>query len=206
MLLAAAPEPECLREQRQSGNNWLNLPGQCKQAVRRRLLEIQQGMCIYCERRLQGEQFHTEHLRSQTAHDENTLDWGNLSLSCEGEFGSCGHRKGKRFLPVLPQDFSQAYPFRVMADGTIKPKEDDKQLVSLLQIVNLNGEATRDFNLRNLRGSLFEGLLESLTEPPELSQQQCVAIAHEFWQQRGCPSTAMSVLEACGMEHPAEAE
>lgn len=195
--LTAAQEPICLTEQRASGNNWYNLPGVCKREVRHILNGMQDGLCIYCERPLT--QAHVEHLQSQSAHDTNTLDWGNLSLSCEHDFKSCGHQKGSTALPLLPHHFPQDYPYRVLLDGTIQPRSPDQQWNDIIEAVNLNGQYPPDLNLRSSREARFSALFEQLVEPPALAPDQARALTQDFWRQHGYPTTAISALEACGI-------
>jgi len=193
--LMAIAEPACLKDQRESGNNWYNLPGTCKSQVRERLGHIQEHFCIYCERPLVAEEMHVEHLRSQSAHDGNTLDWGNLSLSCNS-LRSCGQHKDRQVLPILPQHFPTDYPYFTRPDGTLVARQAAVHWEELLQVVDLNGELTGDRNLKSQRSGYFDALLEALLLDPPLERQQAQAVCRDYWKQRGLPTTAFSVFEA----------
>ncbi len=188
-------EPTCLRENRASGNNWYNLPGDCKRAVRLALSELQSSLCVYCERFVNLDKqnsYHVEHLVPQSTDMKQTLEWDNLALSCQSTC-SCGNYKDNKHLSALPQDFREAYPMLVLMDGSIVPwNENDAILSDVIEELNLNNEL-----LCNLRYNLYQAL-EALEPPDSLSDPQRELLLSTFWSIRGVnpelPTTVRSAV------------
>ncbi len=69
------------------------------------LIEEQNELCAYCERRIERDSSHTEHLKPKSIYPDLKLDYKNLVASCNGFFleneskakETCGHRKDNSF-------------------------------------------------------------------------------------------------------------
>ena len=117
------------------------------QTVRAELAKRQQGLCIYCEQRLVGEDgaliandYQVEHVLAKSGGVGRTLNWRNLALACGGgtyphhkdetrrgtgaASESCGQRKDDQELPsgCDPRTYPVSpRPVKVGLDGRIEP-------------------------------------------------------------------------------------
>jgi len=123
--------PECLTDYDYRTRTWDDLRGECKQALRAALVQMQgipgvtphdggeHGVrCAYCEAQIHHAG-HIEHFRRKNRHrpvgyPELTFQWGNLFLAC-GSQTHCGHYKDRRN--------ASAYN----PDELIKPDEHDPE-------------------------------------------------------------------------------
>lgn len=69
-----------------------------KNAVKKSLMAEQGYICCYCERRLEDNDSHIEHLKPQSNPAVDPLDYGNMLCSCQdqikkGEPRHCGNLK-----------------------------------------------------------------------------------------------------------------
>ena len=123
--------------------NWDSFKG--KAAVRQSLDVLQQGLCAYCQIRLDRNiGCHIEHVRPKHLHPALTFQWNNLVLSCTDaehikdaqQMGgvSCGHSSGKsqwltydaRFISPTDLDCERYFEYRA-SDGSIQPAKDLSQ-------------------------------------------------------------------------------
>ena len=171
-------EPSAFADWKSQANaNWqptyAALSGQVKQAVKDALLDEQGHICCYCERRLQDDDSHIEHLVPQSDSSADPLDFGNLLCSCQkgvrkGEPRHCGNLKGGWFDPALlvsPLDKGCENRFAFLGNGEIKPKPDtDQGACETIEKLGLN--------IRKLV-SLREGAIDPfLDEKSRLSAQE----------------------------------
>jgi len=98
------------------------------------LREEQDGVCCYCERKLEIENsdFHIEHLNPQSAGAGDELDFNNFLCSClrrtaKGDPLHCGMIKGERVIPITPLQRDCAENFDFTADGKIIGKNRNAQ-------------------------------------------------------------------------------
>jgi uncharacterized protein (TIGR02646 family) len=111
------------------------LQGDEKRAVINALKEEQGYICCYCERRIETNDFHVEHLKPQGENlfPENQLDYDNLLCSCQrdvqrGEPLHCGNSKGSwhdEELLVSPLSLDCEAQFKYTFDGYIEPAIDN---------------------------------------------------------------------------------
>lgn len=152
--------------------NWDSFEG--KAQVRDALDTLQQGLCAYCQIRLDsGIGCHIEHIWPKHAHTAMTFQWNNLVLSCTDSqvIGStkqtggvsCGHSDGKRDWPAYdPRFISPTAPdcerfFEYHAsDGSVQPANtlstvDTDRATYTIDLLNLNCP-----RLRRLRKDMLE--------------------------------------------------
>jgi uncharacterized protein (TIGR02646 family) len=111
------------------------LRGNEKRVVMEALKKEQGHLCCYCERRLELNDSHIEHLKPQGENlfPENQLDYDNLLCSCQreverGEPIHCGNSKGSWYndhLLISPLSADCEAKFKYTFDGYIKPATDD---------------------------------------------------------------------------------
>lgn len=109
------------------------LQGEEKKAVIRSLKEEQGYICCYCERSIETEDCHIEHLKPQgrSLYPENQLDYDNFLCSCQselekGEPRHCGNSKGSWYdenLLISPLKQDCEARFKYTFDGYIVPND-----------------------------------------------------------------------------------
>ena len=97
-----------------------------KSSIQASLLNEQDHLCCYCEKSIDTEKSHIEHIKPQSQFPTETLDYDNLLASCN-EFCSCGHKKAKwyselDFIHPLHQDCDTHFKFELngQVSGTSK--------------------------------------------------------------------------------------
>ncbi len=92
---------------------------QVKSAVREALLLCQEGHCAYCERRINDQECHIDHVRPKASFPEATFDFANMVVSCNRPH-HCGHKKHSQTIPLVPgPDVNRAFELR--SDGRLAP-------------------------------------------------------------------------------------
>lgn len=168
------------------------LPGPLKDRVKTELIREQGGICCYCERTLQMDDSHVEHVRPQHLADVDPLDFTNMACSCQdqvkkGEPRHCGNLKQGWYddaVFVNPFDPGCESAFLYTGDGRILPaKEDDTAADSTIKKLGLDIP-----KLTDLREKALEPFLDL-----ELSNQDVETFAesyllkgedgnfHQFW-------------------------
>lgn len=141
-----------------------------KQVVKTSLLAEQKYICCYCEKTIDAETSHIEHLLPQSSYPKKQLDYSNLLASCQadGKKAHCGHKKDKQILPITPLDsIEPSQHFIFAADGNIYPRaENDNAANSTISILGLNAK-----RLVNMRRSVVSGLIDQLIDNPTERQQ-----------------------------------
>lgn len=144
-----------------------------KRSVRESLLEEQGYICCYCEKRINQEDSHIEHLKpkdTNNIYSHLTLDYNNLLASCQGEKENtstipvhCGHKKDDWYdeaLMVSPLDSNCADFFRYTEDGQILPTTDlDKKPAAEQTIKRLALDIDK---LKRMREQAIEGILDTI--------------------------------------------
>lgn len=164
-------EPDILREFREqyslplTSATWEHFKiYQCQQRagnpVVQTLHDLQEGLCVYCERKIcnnnnhqSGEsnkrQHHVEHIRCKgnPNYQHLVVTYSNLALSCTSvgrkSTLTCGMRKGKQDLPIIPTD-EHEHLFDIDSEngeiipvGSLSPA-DKKKVEDTVRILNLN--------------------------------------------------------------------
>lgn len=132
--------------------------------VRKHLIEEQNGLCAYCECRIEKDNSHTDHLKPKSIYPNLEFNYNNLVASCEGFFPenkdrmnkTCGHRKDSKFDEDLFLDpttiINIANYFIYNKDtGEIFPnpnKCDNEQMQAtyMIDLLNLNSSPPSKYN------------------------------------------------------------
>jgi uncharacterized protein (TIGR02646 family) len=117
---------EWKKEQQETPNyRYGNLQNPEKKELHQSLLQEQGHICCYCQIRIELSNSHIEHLKPQSSHPNDDLEYGNLLASCQGENeGSrkpehCGHKRGNELLSITPLDIDCEDAFLYTDDGQI---------------------------------------------------------------------------------------
>ncbi len=109
-----------------------------KPYVRKRLHNMYNGLCCYCEKRV--DQFHIEHRRPKRPYPEETYSWENLHLAC----AECNNAKDDKFdesEPILDAavdpipvhlSYEQMYQYPLTPRGTTTCNHADLNRENLL--------------------------------------------------------------------------
>lgn len=146
-----------LAENAKLNTAWGNLSTAGKQAELAVLIQEQDGLCVYCGRRLELErdnqgqpQCHLEHFRPRAAYPDLTFDHNNLFVSCgpavAGDRPSdwlktCGIHKGDAFdesLHVPPDRDACQARFKFSTAGHVVSDENDAAAHEMIRVLNLN--------------------------------------------------------------------
>lgn len=138
-------EPVSLQSYRLSGDVdvcWDNFRE--KETLDAPMLEDQQYLCCYCERRIRPDSLRREHYRSRHRHPDQSLDWRNILAACNGRVGEqtcCDVSKSRfdaeRDLVVDPRNVPERNVRFDRFDGRQKGETEDVQF-DLDTVLNLN--------------------------------------------------------------------
>lgn len=180
--LLSEPNKLTTCRRRNPGGSWDDPAFQTvRSTVRRQLNLEQEGLCVYCETRLNEDEGHVEHIKSKGLNPSLTFVYDNLAHSCNGP-GHCGHQKKHQALPVEPRPGCNRF-FALMAlDGRLAPASglDDvekQQAIDTLRILGLNVPA-----LAWQRKS-YANTIRALSDPADVAA--FIASAPFRWSLRG---------------------
>ncbi len=164
-------EPQELLDFKAAENeNWKprygDLTSEAKTALKASLMQEQGWICCYCERRLEDNDSHIEHLRprSKPQFAAAELEYSNLLCSCQErlkpkEPRHCGTAKDDWYeetLMVSPLDQTCEDRFQFTADGGVYARQNgDVAAQKTIEALNL-GIA----KLQAMRAAAIEGLLD----------------------------------------------
>lgn len=132
-------------------SSWQSFDG--KQELKKNLSAIQNGLCAYCEIRLDTSiGNHLEHIDSKSLNAHKTFEYQNIVCSCikdslsdneDTNPISCGHAKRSRSIDIKPTDTECETYFSFDLFGRVVPNEiltiDEKQKAqNTIDILNLN--------------------------------------------------------------------
>lgn len=197
--IAKNPVPDQLAEQRLLPDaDFRTMSQAVKQVVRESLLDEQGALCCYCMSRLALQHSVIEHWMPQSRFPDNTLDYDNMLLSCEGGRNRrrpgdtsktlhCDTRKGSALLKYNPAKDDIEGGFAYAADGTVRYAADaefDRQIDELL---NLNEEF-----LRRQRAAVIDAVITALYMITGIDACARLRILRDKWLAR----------DACGRLQP----
>lgn len=200
-------EPDILREFREqyslplTSATWEHFKiYQCQQRagnpVVQTLHDLQEGLCVYCERKIcnnnnhqSGEsnkrQHHVEHIRCKgnPNYQHLVVTYSNLALSCTSvgrkSTLTCGMRKGKQDLPIIPTD-EHEHLFDIDANngdivpvGSLSP-DDKRRVKDTVRILNLNKP-----ELSSARKKLIE-LLKNIQNENSFSETEKLGLMRKY--------------------------
>lgn len=156
-------EPQSFTDWKNSANDdWKprfdQLSGEVKKDVKNALIVEQGGICCYCERKLDYDDTHIEHLNPQCMNEEERLEFNNFLCSCQknlqqGEPLHCGNSKGSKVLPITPLE-SNCEKFKYTVDGQISTTCDDSDRT--IEILQLDIEKLRDLRKNAIEPFLID--------------------------------------------------
>ena len=136
-------------------------------------LRLEQGrLCCYCERRIDKEHSHIEHLRAKDLYPQEMFQYNNL-FSCCGDKHSCGHKKDRKSRKyseqmVMPLNEDCEGRFIFDGDGQILPTDkNDQHAQDTIEQLGLNSHKLR--GMRKIIYMLYLQLKE--TSQPEEYQK-----------------------------------
>ena len=105
--------------------DWNDCPIQVKNAIRKKLVLEQNGLCAYCTREI-GEDCQIEHFYSRNQYSQKMFDYDNMlgvdnSKKVDYRFkGICENGRGSKSLTLSPLDQTLMNGIYYLSDGTIK--------------------------------------------------------------------------------------
>ena len=125
--------------------SWKYIDSATKQVILRSLLEEQNGLCAYCERKIDEVNAHVEHIKPQSAghgrDDLDSVDYRNMLAVCDGFEGdpaglTCDRSRGNAPLKVNPLKPDTLKNIRYRRNGVIlsKDKTIDNELNDVLNL------------------------------------------------------------------------
>lgn len=155
-----------------------------RQAIRRTAIKEQFGLCAYCCKQIDMKNSNNEHLVSQRAAPNRTLDFANIVASCDTP-KRCNQARGSKDLlltPLMPECETElkfrlsgkvegktkrvAEAIEVLALDTKAIREERKQMVDQW----LFTEGAPPDELRLLGDELLSDLIAALKKPDESGQ------------------------------------
>ncbi len=156
-------------------SEWESLPTKpihVKTALHNRLLKNQQGLCIYCQRKLKAKKVLSdlsteeirelkkeirksmiEHIRPRTKYPELTYVFCNLSVACNKEYDKTEYCEDVKhseytealFLNPLEESNIEQY-FGYDQDGAVFPKDNNEKAYYMINVVlDLNNDVLKSF-------------------------------------------------------------
>ena len=177
--------PACLSSYRHGRDNWKIVTADDKQEIWKKLYEMQQRRCAYCEDALRNDKRHIEHFRQKGRDPKVTFLWSNLFGSCN-RVDNCG--KFKDELPpydpadlIKPDDEDPEHFFLFVSDGSVAVREglsamDKIRAQETIRIFNLNG-ALSERRRSAIAGYVNLGLeFLKMVESGDLTSEQCAEL------------------------------
>jgi uncharacterized protein (TIGR02646 family) len=192
--ISKTEEPESLRAwkalQIETPNcRYKHLPNPEKQELHQALLDDQGKICCYCQVEIALRSSHIEHLKPQSSHPDETLNYQNLLASCQGEGETsrkpahCGHKRGNELLPITPLDPNCEDWFVYTEDGQILANPNSvasTEAEKTIELLDLNIP-----KLRRMRASAIRQLRISTLTP---EQKQMLIEHYNAFDEFGCYS------------------
>lgn len=135
-----------------------------RRAIRQAAIKEQFGLCAYCCKRISAVNSTNEHIASQMAAPNKTLDFTNIVASCETP-KRCNQARGSKDLPLTPlmPECETELKFRLSG----KVEGDSERAAKAIDILGLNSKAIREERKQMVDGWLF-------TEGAPPNELQCL--------------------------------
>jgi uncharacterized protein (TIGR02646 family) len=192
-FIVKGDEPESFRAWKALENeDWIPsfdyLGNPQKRDVYDALIKEQRGICSYCERELEGKDYHLEHLNPQAAHNGDDLDFNNFLCSClnktaKGDPLHCGQEKGDEILPIHPLQSNCQQQFTFTGDGKIKGVDDAASQTIRILALDLG-------KLNDLRENALDPFLD-----PTLTDQELENFVKKYMEDREKSNPFLSAVE-----------
>ncbi len=143
--------PQFFIEDTNGLSHWNDYLAQNKRKLKKFILENEQnGLCCYCEGKVQIDSSHLEHIKPKSLDIDNlTFDYNNISVSCNGicesntEREYCGHKKENIFdetkfiNPTIIENIREYFKYE--NDGEIKSSGlDNEKVLYTILLLQLN--------------------------------------------------------------------
>jgi uncharacterized protein (TIGR02646 family) len=155
--------------------------------IKKSLLNEQDHLCCYCEKKIDTENSHIEHIKPQSQFPTESLDYDNLLASCNGnnKSESCGHKKDKWYCentfihPLKPKCLEN---FQFLPNGEMIGKTEAG--VTTVEFLGLNSrhlQTKRAGILRQYRSLSIEDIFLVLGED---NAHEFISAIHEVFEIR----------------------
>ena len=161
-------EPDSLKDfiRFQRPENWNDFTPEIKQDIKAYILEKEQKInedyvCVYCERNIDLERSHIEHIKPKEKFPKYFKTFDNLSVSCNSPT-TCGHQKGNKYDPkfIHPvEDNPHLFMTYELSTGMVIPLNEsvEDRVNVTCEILNINNNA----ELLNARKTVLIQLINS---------------------------------------------
>lgn len=156
-------------------SSWKDL--HCKTDLRLYLIKEQKELCAYCERKIDENNSHIEHIYAQSDNPKLRFEHNNLVASCNGDqyqadlkndydpedINSCGHKKSNEmdenlFLnPIQNWDIEEYFLYNKGNCSIIPSMKDEKKSNYTIKLLNLDNP-----KLNNERSNARIGLEQAI--------------------------------------------
>jgi uncharacterized protein (TIGR02646 family) len=155
--------------------NWDRLHTNIKEILREVICKEQGYICCYCERELNENDYHLEHLKPKDKNKfpEIQLEYNNLLCSCQlelekGEPRHCGNSKGSWFQEenfISPLSLDCEGKFKYTIDGHIEAANElDDAAIITIEKLKLGID-----KLNKMREKAIEPFIDDILSPQELN-------------------------------------
>ena len=131
-----------------SSTTWSDLDPECRREQREILVKNQFDCCAWCERKINIESSHIDHVESRHLKPQRTFDHSNIVASCGKSTGEhCGHARTSASLPKeidLYVVTNIQRHFRVSADGALTIEQSG---LTAQQASEMNNAINDELNL-----------------------------------------------------------
>lgn len=163
--------PRCLDQLKLNPIRWEDVTPAQKSEIWVKLNEMQNNFCGFCEKKLEGESRHIEHLIPRRILKLTSLkllfDWSNLYGSCETKNKHCGRYKDDVIKDYDAKDLIKPdieYPsdyFVFTSNGDMFPKEnlqlnDKRKATEMIRVMNLNSPSLIGLRAVAIQEAMFE--------------------------------------------------
>lgn len=137
-------------------SSWKNL--HCKNKLRLHLIAEQKNLCVYCERKINENNSHIEHVSAQSNDPTMRFEYENLVASCNGDqcnpclkdsfrpedINSCGHKKSNDmdenlFLnPIRQKNIAEYFSYDNVTCAICPSQEDEPKATYTITLLGLD--------------------------------------------------------------------
>ncbi|HNV71221.1 MAG TPA: TIGR02646 family protein [Candidatus Ozemobacteraceae bacterium] len=115
---------------------------QVRTIIREQLHHEQDGLCVYCECKIDSNVGHIDHIKPRASHPQLAFIFENMAVSCSAR-DHCGHIKADKTLPIEPtvgcnQFFSLAASTGLLFPAPEQPAGDQEAARQTINILGLN--------------------------------------------------------------------
>lgn len=129
-----------------------------KAELRKKLLEEQGYLCIYCQKKLNKKSISIEHIRPKAIYGKLTYDYFNLAISCKDNSRTCDPKKNNRLLLEYHKcDIEKEIDYNL--NGELSSMNEN--LKKDIKTLGLNEPSLKRKRMLALKGFLYEPFEEN---------------------------------------------